>query len=127
MSLTTLKFGADDIANAMANLSETEIDGLAFGAVELDGDGVILKYNAAEGDITGRDPKDAIGKNFFTEVAPCTRSPEFYGQFREGVKSGNLNTIFEYTFDYNMAPTKVKIHMKKSLSGDSYWVFVKRA
>jgi len=29
-------------------------------------------------------------------------------------------------FDYNMAPTKVKVHMKKALVGDTFWVFVKR-
>jgi photoactive yellow protein len=34
--------------------------------------------------------------------------------------------MFEYVFDCRMAPTKVKIHMKKALVGDSYWIFVKR-
>jgi photoactive yellow protein len=47
-----------------------------------------------------------------------------FGQ--DDIESGDLNTLFEYTFDYNMMPTKVKVHMKKALSGNSYWVFVKR-
>jgi photoactive yellow protein len=34
--------------------------------------------------------------------------------------------MIEYTFNYQMKPTKVKVHMKKALVGDSYWVFVKR-
>ena len=67
-----------------------------------------------------------IGKNFFREVAPCTNTPKFKGMFDAGVKAGNLNTMFEYVFDYNMQPTKVKIHMKKAISGDTFWVFVKR-
>ena len=126
MSITSLKFGADDIENALSQLSSGEIDSLAFGAVELDPDGKVLQYNAAEGEITGRDPKAMIGKNFFNEVAPCTKSPEFFGRFKEGVESGALNAMFEYTFDYNMQPTKVKVHMKKALTGDSYWLFIKR-
>lgn len=67
-----------------------------------------------------------IGKNFFRDVAPCTNSPGFKGVFDEGVRTGNLNTMFEYLFDYNMAPTKVKIHMKKAISGNTFWILVKR-
>lgn len=121
-----VSFGSDDIENTLASMDDKKLDGLAFGAIQLDAQGRILQYNAAEGDITGRDPKAVIGKNFFRDVAPCTDSKEFRGRFEEGVKSGNLNTIFEYVFDYQMTPTKVKVHMKKALSGDSYWVFVKR-
>ncbi|OYQ34493.1 photoactive yellow protein [Niveispirillum lacus] len=121
-----VEFGKADIENVMSNMSPEQIDGLAFGAVQLDDSGRILQYNAAEGAITGRDPKAVAGKNFFTEVAPCTNTPVFKGAFDDGVKAGNLNTMIEYTFDYNMKPTKVKVHMKKALIGDTYWVFVKR-
>jgi photoactive yellow protein len=121
-----VKFGQEDIENTLANMSDNQLDDLAFGAIQLDADGNILQYNAAEGDITGRNPEEVKGKNFFRDVAPCTNTDDFYGKFKEGVKAGNLNHLFEYVFDYNMQPTKVKVHMKKALSGDSYWVFVKR-
>ncbi|HEV7458077.1 MAG TPA: photoactive yellow protein [Roseococcus sp.] len=121
-----IAFGTTDIDNALARMSATEIDKLAFGAVELDRTGRIIRYNAREGQITGRDPKSVIGRNFFTEVAPCTNTPTFKGKFDEGVTTGNLNALFEYVFNYNMAPTKVKVHMKKAAAGDTFWVFVKR-
>ena len=121
-----VNFGSDDIGNKLANMSDKDIDNLAFGAINLDANGKILSYNKAEGEITGRNPNEVIGKNFFTDVAPCTKTDEFFGKFTEGVRSGNLSSMFEYTFDYQMKPTKVKVHMKKSLNDDSYWVFVKR-
>ena len=124
--MEVLSFGADNIENSLARMSSQQLDKVAFGAIQLDKNGTILKYNAAEGDITGRKPSEVIGKNFFRDVAPCTNRPEFKGRFDTGVKSNSLNTLFEYTFDYNMRPTKVKVHMKKALSDDSYWVFVKR-
>lgn len=126
MAMDRLKFEESDLNNALANMDSAEIDSLSFGAVELDVNGKILKYNAAEGDITGRDPKAVIGKNFFKDVAPCTDSPEFYGKFEDGVKAGALNTLFEYRFTHEMTPTKVKVHMKKALTGDTFWIFVKR-
>ena len=122
-----VQFGSDDIENTLAKMKDGDLNGLAFGAIQLDADGNILQYNAAEGDITGRDPKAVIGKNFFKDVAPCTDSKEFSGRFKEGVKNGDLNAMFEYTFDYQMQPTKVKVHMNKALAGDSYWILVKRA
>ncbi len=125
--MEVVQFGTDDIENTLAKMGEGQLDKLAFGAIQLDADGNILQYNAAEGDITGRDPKSVIGKNFFKDVAPCTDSKEFKGRFEEGVKQGNLNSMFEYTFDYQMQPTKVKVHMKKAMVGDSFWILVKRA
>ncbi len=126
MSLNIIGFGKEDIENVLARMTAREIDDLAFGAVQLDGQGNVLQYNAAESGITGRSREEVLGRNFFREVAPCTGTPAFRGVFLKGVREGNLNTMFEYTFDYRMAPTKVKIHMKKAISGDSYWVFVKR-
>lgn len=126
MSLDWIKFGEDDVENKLSSMSGNQIDSLSFGAIQLDCNGKILQYNNAEGEITGRDPKAMLGKNFFEDVAPCTKSPEFHGRFKAGVAKKDLNVLFEYRFDYNMSPTKVKVHMKKALVGDSYWVFVKR-
>ena len=120
-------FGKTDVENVLSKMNDAQLNKLAFGAIELDAAGKILKYNAVEGAITGRDPKAVIGKNFFTEVAPCTNRPEFKGVFDAGVRAKNLNTMFEYVFDHQMKPTKVKIHMKQAILGQTYWVFVKRA
>jgi photoactive yellow protein len=124
--LDIVRFGAQDIENILAGMTSEELDQLAFGAIQLDGEGNVLAYNAIEGEITGRDPQAVLGRNFFTEVAPCTNTDEFYGKFIAGVRTGSLNTLFEYVFDYQMKPTKVQVHMKRSLQGDTYWVFVKR-
>ena len=119
-------FNKTDIDNVLNRMAEKDIDKLAFGAIELDSKGTVIRYNAAEGAITGRNPAAVIGKNFFRDVAPCTSKPAFKGVFDAGVRADNLNTMFEYVFDYQMKPTKVKVHMKKALSGGNFWIFVKR-
>ncbi|AOF88150.1 photoactive yellow protein [Hydrogenophaga sp. RAC07] len=125
-TMNTVSFGKTDVENVLSKMNDAQFNKLAFGAVELDAGGSIIKYNAVEGAITGRDPKAVIGKNFFTDVAPCTNRPEFKGVFDAGVRNKDLNTMFEYIFDNQMKPTKVKIHMKRAISGDTYWIFVKR-
>jgi photoactive yellow protein len=125
-TMDTVSFGKTDIENVLGKLNDAQLNDLAFGAVEVDATGKILKYNSAEGAITGRDPKDTLGKNFFRDVAPCTNRPEFKGKFDAGVKAGSLNTLFEYVFDHKMKPTKVRVHMKQAITGTTYWIFVKR-
>jgi len=125
--MQTVSFGKTDVENVLSNMNDAQLNKLAFGVIELDATGKILKYNDVEGAITGRDPKAVIGKNFFTQVAPCTNRPEFKGVFDAGVRAKSLNTLFEYVFDHEMKPTKVKIHMKQATGGETYWVFVKHA
>lgn len=121
-----IKFGQEDIANVLSTMSGKDIDNLAFGAVKVDYNGVILTYNSAEGEITGRKSQDVLGKNFFTEVAPCTNSPEFYGKFENGKHDAGFSTMFEYVFDYQMVPTKVRVHMKQGYEEKTIWIFIKR-
>jgi hypothetical protein len=45
--------------------------------------------------------------------------PGLQGRLRCRHKAGNLNSVIEYTFDYNMKPAKVEGNMKKALVGDS--------
>lgn len=121
-----VKFGSDNLANELSGLSSEEIDDLTFGAIRVDGKGDILHYNAAEGDIAGREPKDMIGRNFFSDVAPCTNTEEFEGRFKEGVEQGGLNTTILYTFDYEMEPTQVRVRMQEAADDGVYWILVKR-
>ena len=124
--LSVVTFDKANIENALKNMTADQINDLPFGAIELDRVGTILRYSTVEGEITGRDPKAVIGKNFFSDVAPCTNTPRFRGEFDRGVQENHLETMFEYVFDYEMKPTKVKVHMRKGIMGDTYWVFVKR-
>ena len=121
-----VRFGKTDAANSLSKMTDQQLDKLAFGAIELDKAGTIIRYNATEGTITGRDPKAMVGKNFFKDIAPCTDRPDFSGVFYAGVRKGELNMLFEYVFDHQMKPIKVKVHMTKAISRDSYWIFVKR-
>lgn len=108
-------------------MSEGELDALPFGAIRLDSKGTVLSYNRAEAALTGRDPKRVIGKNFFTQVAPCTNVQGFAGKFREGVARGDMHAIFPYRFDFEMAPRDVTITLFFSAATGTAWVFVREA
>lgn len=106
-------------------LPEERLNDLPFGAIRLDKDGNIQSFNKYEADLTGRDPKRVIGKNFFTQVAPCTNVQAFAGRYREGVQKGELHAVFPYKFDFEMAPRDVTVTLFYSRNTEQGWVFVR--
>lgn len=112
---------------AVDRMNEQELDTLPFGAIRLDHQGVVLSYNATEAKLTGRDPRRVIGKNFFTQVAPCTNVKAFAGRFREGMEKKEMHVIFPYRFDFEMAPRDVTVTLFYSKQTDCAWVFVRES
>jgi photoactive yellow protein len=110
---------------SITRMNEEQLDTLPFGAIRLDKTGRILSYNSTEAKLTGRDPKKVIGRNFFTEVAPCTNVQTFAGRFREGVAKGDMHAIFPYRFDFEMAPRDVTVTLFYSKQTETAWVFVR--
>jgi photoactive yellow protein len=106
-----VSFKGVDLAELLPRIPDSIKNGLPFGLVKLDLSGKILEYNMTEGQIVGVDPAWAIGKNFFDEVAVCTKTAAFYGRFVEGVRKGFLNAVFDYTFDHRQEATRVRVHM----------------
>lgn len=121
-----IMFGSKDIDNILQR-EPNRVERLPFGAVLLDREGKVLKYNAAEGLIANRSVNDVLGKNFFNDIAPCAKGKRFHGEFLKFFKSGAVNVLFDYEFDYKMKPVKVRIHMKAAPDGQSCWLFIKRA
>jgi len=96
----------------------------AYGVIQLDAEGVILRYNAFEAGLSGLTKQKVVGKNFFTQVAPCTDFQEFHGRFREGVASGNLQCTFRYHFAFKKNPRDVSVSLFYNQSDQTVWVLV---
>ena len=113
--------------NEIDAMNPRELDALPFGAIRLDRTGKVLSFNSTEARLTGRDPSRVIGKNFFTQVAPCTNVQAFAGRFREGMLKKEMHIIFPYRFDFEMAPRDVTVTLFYRAQTDSAWVFVRES
>ncbi|KAA0252510.1 MAG: EAL domain-containing protein [Acidobacteria bacterium] len=105
------------------SFAERDLDALPFGVIQLSRDGTILQYNRYEEDLARRRASEVIGKNFFTEVAPCTDVRAFAGRFREGVARGELHVTFDYVFAFS-PPKPVRVTLWYSGATRTGWVFV---
>lgn len=109
----------------IAGMTEEELDTLPFGAIRLDGRGRVVSYNATESRAAGRARERVIGRNFFTEVAPCVDVQEFAGVYREGVARKQLLATFPFRFEFDDRVREVAITLFYSAGTDSGWVFVR--
>lgn len=69
-------------AGALDLVSATDLDRLPFGVIRMTGEGVVRNYNRTESRHARRAPEAVIGRNFFTEVAPCTDVRAFHGRLQ---------------------------------------------
>ncbi|MDF1506157.1 PAS domain-containing protein [Roseisolibacter sp. H3M3-2] len=105
-------------------MTPAELDALPYGMIQLDAGGRILKYNAVESRLASLPQAQAIGKQFFTEIAPCTKVQAFYGRFREGVIRESLDVTFQFHFAFKQHPRDVTVRLFYSRRTRSVWVII---
>ncbi|MBA2731661.1 MAG: PAS domain-containing protein, partial [Acidobacteria bacterium] len=91
------------------NVDFATLDLLPYGIIVVDEEGKILYYNAREEEIANRQREDVLGKNFFSEIAPCTQVQEFYGRFKETMHRAGLVADFHFRFPFPERPREVEI------------------
>lgn len=100
---------------SLLHLSPEEADALPYGLIVLDRSGVIVRYNAAESRLSGLAPSQVLGRNFFLEIAPCTRVRTFGGVYRRMVQTGEpAMTQFEFAFRFGFGEKRVFIQLAYS-------------
>jgi photoactive yellow protein len=117
-------FVSTGFLESLDHLTQEQADRVPFGVVRLDDNGVVQLYNAWESEMAGVSIDRSVGRNFFTEVAPCTNNRLFFGRFADGVVRRTLDVEFNYTFTYRMRPTNVTIRLYRAGAASSNWVFV---
>ena len=115
---------ASALLEAADQMTPDELDQLPYGMIQLDATGRILKYNAVESRLASLPQVQALGRQFFTEVAPCTKVQEFYGRFREGVVRESLDTSFQFHFAFKQQPRDVTVRLFYSRRTRSVWVMI---
>jgi photoactive yellow protein len=109
-------------------MADEELDALDFGVIALDEDGIVLRYNLYEARMARLDRNQVLGRNFFHDVAPCTRSEAFQGRFRRAVVAGEAVEPegFEFCFDFAFGAQKVFIEIVRIAGAQRYYLLINR-
>lgn len=115
------------VLERLDHLDEAALDELPFGLIQLDETGRILSFNRTEAELAQINRRRQIGRNFFDEVAPCTRVKAFHGRFLSGVARKELNESFGFLFQFPHGARYVAITLYYSQRKASVWVIVSKA
>lgn len=113
-----------EVIEQVDSFSNPELDSLPFGAIQLDRNGTILRFNEYEANLSNRRAPETVGKNFFTQVAPCANVQQFQAPFAEGLELGALHVTFPYRFEFKPQPRNVDVTLYYSQTTGTVWVFV---
>ena len=117
-----MDFGDQDIAQTLGTADAEALDALEFGVISMTLDGIVDRYNAYESRCAGLTPARVLGKNFFTEVAPCTNNYLVASRFEE---CASLDECLPYVFTLRMRPRPVELRLVKSPDAERQYVLVR--
>jgi photoactive yellow protein len=124
MNGTSPHFDTPNLARAVEQLSMQQIDALPFGAIQLDAAHNVLRYSQSERDQSAF-PHPAIGRSFFTEIAPCMNNPAFKDRIDAALTAGRLDIEFDHIGDFTDPTRSLQIRIQ-SASGGGCWIFIRR-
>lgn len=120
--MTQIQFTQTNLLSVLDECDDANLDQLGFGVVGMKTDGTVTRYNQEEQRIAGLSAGRVLGKNFFTEVAPCTNN------FLVSQKFFDEQTVDEtipYVFTLKMRPRKVELRLLKAPAGRHMYLLVR--
>jgi photoactive yellow protein len=125
--LLTLSFEDPQLASALSHATAEELDGLDFGVIGFDGDGVVRTYNAFESQAAGLAVDHVKGHPLFTVVAPCMNNYLVAQRFDDAASAGStLDATINYVLTLRMRPVKVKLRLLAQPGAQQRYVLVHR-
>lgn len=124
--MTTLpEFDTPRLAAAIEALTAEQIDQLPCGVIGLDAAGVVRVYNATEARLSGYGSRQACGRRFFVDVAPCMDNAYFKGCIEHALRAGALDITFSFVGDFADRNRELTVRVQSAHDGGA-WIFHRR-
>jgi photoactive yellow protein len=118
-------FETKNLAESIEALTAEEIDQLPFGVIGIDPEGAVRVFSKAEAKLSGYGARPAIGKDFFTDIAPCMNNALFKGRIDKARAAGALNIFFTFVGDFEDANRELSVRVLSAKDG-GIWIANKR-
>lgn len=123
MAILTVDFDAPDLAKRIEQLSQYDLDRLPFGAILLDGEGIVQFYSQTEARQSGY-TGTPLGQNFFT-ISRCFGTDDFRGRIMRAREEGVVDLEFGWPGDFADPKRELRIRVQSARSG-GVWILISR-
>ncbi|UEM03901.1 PAS domain-containing protein [Skermanella rosea] len=118
-------FDMPDLAGVVERLPPSEVDALPFGAIRLDANGEVAFYSAAEARLSGYGARPALGRPFFSDMAPCMDNEAFRGRIESARAAGKFDLEFGWIGDFADRSRELQVRIQPASDGGC-WIFIRR-
>ncbi len=103
------------------------LDGLDFGVIGFDAEGVVRRYNHFESAAAGLSLQRVLGNPLFTVVAPCMNNFLVAQRFDDAAAdAAALDVTIDYVLTLRMRPAKVRLRLIAAPACQTRYVIVER-
>ena len=118
-------FHDPDVARALEALSLDEIDQLPFGVIGLSAPGEVRVYSRTEAQQSGFGTRRALGRQFFSVIAPCMDQPDFRGRIEQATQQGAVDLEIGHTGDFDDPARFIRVRVCSASDG-GLWLLTMR-
>ncbi|MCU0634281.1 MAG: hypothetical protein MUE41_05370 [Gemmatimonadaceae bacterium] len=104
----------------LVQASGTALDELPFGVIRIDAAGRVAFYSATESRQSGLRVHNAVGLDYFTQLAPCMNTPRVRGRIVEAAQHGAVDVEVGHTGDFADPDRFLRVRVL-SAAGGGYW------
>ncbi|QIP15968.1 photoactive yellow protein [Spirosoma aureum] len=105
-----LTFSDQDLLESLEQQTHEQVEEAPFGLVRMSREGIVVAYGKLESYITGISKEYALGKYYFTQIAPCANNRMIAAKFAQPA----LDEELDYILTYVSEPVKVRLRLLKS-------------
>ncbi len=104
-----------DSVERLSRMTTDEVNELPYGFLILDRDGVVRLYNRYESRMSRLAPDRVVGRNWFRDIAPCTRVEAFFGRFQRLLDEPDVTSErFSFRFHFLHGAQDVTVQMTRA-------------
>lgn len=118
----TLSFSDQDLLELLEQQTNEQVEEAPFGLVRMSREGVVVAYGKSESHITGITKEYALGKYYFTQIAPCANNRMIAAKYAQS----SLDEELDYILTYICEPVKVRLRLLKSPASRYQYFLVDR-
>ncbi|SOD92805.1 photoactive yellow protein [Spirosoma fluviale] len=105
-----VQFSDSNLLDWLEEQTNEQLEDSPFGVVRMNREGIVVAYCKSESHITGISKEYALGKYYFTQIAPCANNQMVAAKYGQPT----LDEEMDYILTYVSAPTKVRLRLLKS-------------
>lgn len=118
----TITFSDTNLLDWLDQQTDEDLDEAPFGIVRMTREGVVVAYCKSESHITGIAQEYAIGKYYFTQIAPCANNRMVAAKYA----LPNLDEELDYMLTHVCEPVRVRLRLLKSPQSRYQYFLVNR-